>query len=118
MNEKNNSILKLPINRINENSVESRKNLYNENKELLDKIQKESSIYLSKVDLENDLDEVIHNKLVEYLECKDPVEYLQKSKDFNMVELIEKLTEKDCKLIKKIYELHKNRLNLEKKIVN
>jgi len=97
--QKNNSILKLPINRINENSVESRKNLYNENKELLDKIQKESSIYLSKVDLENDLDEVIHNKLVEYLECKDPVEYLQKSKDFNMVELIEKLTEKDCKLI-------------------
>lgn len=97
--QKNNSILKLPINRINENSVESKKNLYNENKELLDKIQKESSIYLSKVDLENDLDEVIHNKLVEYLECKDPVEYLQKSKDFNMVELIEKLTEEDCKLI-------------------
>jgi hypothetical protein len=97
--QKNNSILKLPINRINENSVESKKNLYNENKELLDKIQKESSIYLSKVDLENDLDEVIHNKLVEYLECEDPVEYLQKSKDFNMVELIEKLTEKDCKLI-------------------
>ena len=97
--QKNNSILKLPINRINENSVESKKNLYNENKELLDKIQTESSIYLSKVDLENDLDEVIHNKLVEYLECKDPVGYLQKSKDFNMVELIEKLTEEDCKLI-------------------
>ena len=73
--------------------------MYNEHKKLLEQIQKESSIYLSKVDLENDLDEVIHNKLVEYLECEDPVEYLQKSKDFNMVELIEKLTEEDCKVI-------------------
>ena len=97
--KKNSSILKLPTNRIDKNSVESKKELYNEHKKLLEQIQKESSIYLSKVDLENDLDEVIHNKLVEYLECKDPVEYLQKSKDFNMVELIEKLTEEDCKLI-------------------
>ena len=87
--KKNSSILKLPTNRIDENSVESKKELYNEHKKLLEQIQKESSIYLSKVDLENDLDEVIHNKLVEYLECEDPVEYLQKSKDFNMVELIE-----------------------------
>ena len=97
--KKNSSILKLPTNRIDENSVESKKELYNEHKKLLEQIQKESSIYLSKVDLENDLDEVIHNKLVEYLECEDPVEYLQKSKDFNMVELIEKLTEEDCKVI-------------------
>lgn len=97
--KKNSSILKLPTNRIDKNSVESKKELYNEHKKLLGQIQKESSIYLSKVDLENDLDEVIHNKLVEYLECEDPVEYLQKSKDFNMVELIEKLTEEDCKLI-------------------
>lgn len=97
--KKNSSILKLPTNRIDKNSVESKKELYNEHKKLLEQIQKESSIYLSKVDLENDLDEVIHNKLVEYLECEDPVEYLQKSKDFNMVELIEKLTEEDCKLI-------------------
>lgn len=102
--KKNSSILKLPTNRIDENSVESKKELYNEHKKLLEQIQKESSIYLSKVDLENDLDEVIHNKLVEYLECEDPVEYLQKSKDFNMVELIEKLTEEDCK---EIYE-HSN----------
>ena len=97
--KKNSSILKLPTNRIDKNSVESKKELYNEHKKLLGQIQKESSIYLWKVDLENDLDEVIHNKLVEYLECEDPVEYLQKSKDFNMVELIEKLTEEDCKLI-------------------
>ena len=97
--KKNNSILKLPTNRIDENSVESKKELYNEHKKLLEQIQKESGIYLSKVDLENDLDEVIHNKLVEYLKREDPVEYLQKSKDFNMVELIEKLTKEDCELI-------------------
>ena len=46
--------------------------------------------------MENDLDEVMHQKLSNILEANNLVEYLQKSKYYNMVELVEKLTDDDC----------------------
>ena len=93
----------LPTKRIDENSVNSRKNLYDKNKGKLDKIRQENKIFLSKVDLENDLDEILHAKLVKCLKTSNPVEYLQDSKSFNMEELVEKLTTKDCKIIYESY---------------
>ena len=39
--------------------------------------------------------------LVSYLGVTDPVAYLQKAKNFHMAELIEKITDADCR---KIYE--------------
>lgn len=93
----------LPTRRIDENSVNSKKNLYEKNKEKLDKIRQENKIFLSKVDLENDLDEILHDKLAKCLKTSNPVEYLQDSKSFNMEELVEKLTTKDCKIIYESY---------------
>ena len=91
----------LPQNQIANNTVESKRKLYEDNIEKLNNIREEYSIYLSKCDLENDLDEIIHDELVSYLGEEDVVGYLQKSKLFNMVELIEKITDDDCR---KIYE--------------
>lgn len=81
------------------NSVATRRELYENNFDTLNTIREKYQIYLSKVDLENDLDECLHDRLKELL-CKDaPVKYLQESKQYNMVELIEKLNEDDCKTI-------------------
>ena len=52
-------------------------------------------------DLENDLDEVMHDRLIDLLGETLPVDYLQDSKHYHMVELIEKLTDVDCR---KIYD--------------
>jgi putative ATP-dependent endonuclease of OLD family len=68
---------------------------------LLDEIREEHKIYLSKSDLENDLDEVIHSELVKYLNTKIPVVYLQDKKLHNMIELVDKLSKEDCE---KLYE--------------
>ena len=51
------------------------------------------------MDLENDLDEFLHDRLVDLLEDDEPVKYLQEAKNYNMVELIKKLTDEDCKEI-------------------
>lgn len=85
------------------NSIEYRKQLYNleQNLPVLNNIRKNLHVYLSKVDLENDLDEVLHENLVEYYNGKDTVIYLQAAKNNHMVELIEKLTDEDCR---KIYD--------------
>ncbi|MDE6285095.1 MAG: AAA family ATPase, partial [Bacilli bacterium] len=88
----------LPTENIKDNSVKSKRNLYSSNQSILDKIR-EYNIYLSKVDLENDLDEVLHDRLVILLENEDPVNYLQTAKHYNMVELVGKLSDDDCKAI-------------------
>ena len=88
----------LPTDQIDDNSVSAKRDLYNNNLQLLDGIRKTSSIYLSKVDLENDLDEAIHDRLVQLI-GSNPVEYLQEAKKYHMVELVEKLTYADCKAI-------------------
>ena len=93
----------LPTKRIDENSIGAKRSLYESNKEKLDKIRNENKVFLSKVDLESDLDEILHEKLVKYLKTTDPVGYLQDSKSFNMEKLVEKLTSKDCKCIYESY---------------
>lgn len=84
-------------------SVEYRKMLYKleRNLQVLDRIRENFHVYLSKVDLENDLDEVLHENLVNYLGKNNPVAYLQAAKNDHMVELIRSLTADDCR---KIYD--------------
>ena len=89
----------LPTKRIKGNSVAAKKKLYANNSAQLDKIRNEYKVFLSKCDLENDLDEVLHSKLVKYLVAEDVIAYLQDAKHYNMVELVEKLTDADCKKI-------------------
>ncbi|HEY0222518.1 MAG TPA: AAA family ATPase [Lactovum miscens] len=83
------------------NSIKLRRKLYNKQKvkETIDNIRVNNHIFLSQVDLENDLDEVLHEELVNYLEKDDPVKYLQGAKNNRMVELIEHLTDYDCKIL-------------------
>lgn len=56
-------------------------------------------IYLSEIDLENDLYSAIGESLVRIFENDNPVDYLQQSKLFNMVELVDNLSEEDCRNI-------------------
>ena len=51
--------------------------------------------------LEEDLDEILHDRLVYYLpESKgNPIEYLQASKNYHMVELADKLSYSECQII-------------------
>lgn len=88
----------LPTEPIDESGVEAKRNLYDSNRETLDQIRKEHSLYLSRCSLEEDLDEVLHEKMVEYLPQSggDVIGYLQDAKNNHMVELVEKLTLEDC----------------------
>ena len=89
----------LPTEQIQENSIAAKRALYNANIKTLDKIRSEYSIFLSKGDLENDLDEVMHDRLLTLLGETSPVDYLQDSKHYHMVKLIEKLSDTDCRTI-------------------
>lgn len=89
----------LPTEQIQENSIAAKRALYNANIKTLDRIRSEYSIFLSKVDLENDLDEVMHDRLLTLLGETSPVDYLQDSKHYHMVKLIEKLSDTDCRTI-------------------
>lgn len=86
----------LPTQPIEANSPSAKRELYNRSLSILDSIRDKYNIFLSKVDLENDLDEAMHDRLVELLDCSDPVRYLQSSKYYNMIELVKKLTLDDC----------------------
>lgn len=95
---------KLPIDPVKENTVDMKRLLYDNNRELLDLIRKKYKIFLSRCSLEEDLDEVIHDEMIEYLseaEEGNVIKYLQEAKKYNMVKLVEKLTPEDCR---KIYE--------------
>ena len=99
-----NGILKnnlLPTDRISGGEINDKIKLYDDNKTILDSIRKDYHVYLSKVSLEEDLDEVIHDEMVSYLLDSegDPVGYLKDAKKYHMVELVEKLTDEDCKKI-------------------
>lgn len=89
----------LPITQLSENSVSAKKALYYKNKKMLDEIRSKYRIFLSKVDLENDLDEVLHDRLIDLLGETSIVDYLQDAKHYHMVELVEKLTDEDCETI-------------------
>lgn len=73
----------------NEEELKNKKiEIYEENTELIDKFI-ENNIYLSKIDLENDLYGIIREELDEYTGKKDSVKWLQEHKLYNMVEFIE-----------------------------
>lgn len=95
----------LPDDRIANNSVCDKQALYDKNRTILDNIREEYHVYLSRVSLEEDLDEAIHKEMVDYLPDAngDVVSYLKDAKKYNMVELVEKLTDDDCKKIMKHY---------------
>lgn len=93
----------LPTKQLQENSISAKRDLYNTNKEKLDEIRSKYKIFLSKVDLENDLDEFMHDRLSVLLKETSPVDYLQDAKHYHMVELIEKLSEADCKAVYQHY---------------
>lgn len=95
----------LPDTPISESGVEAKRKLYDDNREKLDEIRAEYSLYLSKCSLEEDLDEVIHDQMIIYLPNADgdPIGYLQDAKNNHMVELVEKLTADDCKCIYEHY---------------
>ena len=93
----------LPDIPISESGVEAKRKLYDDNREKLDEIREEYSLYLSRCSLEEDLDEAIHDQMITYLPNADgnPIGYLQDAKNNHMVELVEKLTAEECK---RIYE--------------
>lgn len=95
----------LPTSPIDENGVDAKRRLYDANKQTLDQIRKDFSLYLSRCSLEEDLDEVIHDKMLEYLPDADgdAIAYLQDAKNNHMVMLVEKLTKDDCKTIYEHY---------------
>ena len=95
----------LPDTPIDESGVEAKRRLYDDNREKLDEIRDEYSLYLSRCSLEEDLDEVIHERMITYLPNADgdPIGYLQDAKNNHMVELVEKLTTEDCKCIYEHY---------------
>lgn len=86
----------LPTEQVTDNSVSAKRALYDKSIVLLDKIRKDYNIHLSRVDLENDLDEVLHDRMCKILGESDPVMYLQSSKHHNMVQLVEGLSDADC----------------------
>jgi len=57
------------------------------------------NIYLSKIDLENDLYEAIPEKMTDLFGPKDPIKEIQKAKLLNMIKLVEELSNEDCKSI-------------------
>lgn len=62
-----------------------------------------SDIYLSKIDLENDLYSVVQDKLDSFITTietkKSPIEYLQTAKMLNMIEFTQFLDDEGCKII-------------------
>lgn len=89
----------LPTTQLQENSISAKRALYQENEDRLNEIRSEYRIFLSKVDLENDLDEALHDRLIDLLKETSPVDYLQDAKHYHMVKLVEKLTDEDCSAI-------------------
>lgn len=61
--------------------------MYEQNKDKLEKIQKENHIFLSRCSLEEDLEETGILKVL-LVDKKTPVKYLKESKLYHMVELI------------------------------
>lgn len=96
---------KLPMDYVSDNKVEDKRMLYEKTKDLLDSIREKYHIFLSRVSLEEDLDEVLHDKLNHYLPKANgnPVAYLKDHKKYNMIKLVDKLNRDDCKTISSHY---------------
>ena len=81
--------------------IEAKRALYERYRSLLDKIREEDRIFLSHCGLEEDLDELLHEELVVYLPGSkgNPIDYLQDSKNYHMVELVDQLSIENCQAI-------------------
>lgn len=82
------------------NIIKTKGNLYSK----YDSLLKAKNIYLSKIDLENDLMDVLNQyskKLKDSLEISEEtiVEFLQKAKVKNMIKFLEKIEEAECREI-------------------
>lgn len=71
--------------------------LYEEKLSLIEEFNT-NNIYLSKIDLENDLNEAIKEKMEEVF-GDNPIKKLQSAKLINMIKLAEQLEEEDCRVI-------------------
>lgn len=72
-----------------------RNQIYLNNLNNISIVESEFKTFISKIDLENDLNEAIGNEMKEYLNTENAVEYLQKNKMKNMAELVLLLKEDD-----------------------
>lgn len=83
-----------------ENKIQYKKSLFSENAELL-KVAGQNGIFLSKVDLENDLNVSAGAEIRKTTKLEvDLVPYLQKKKMYNMAEIVEKF---DKNIANKVY---------------
>lgn len=73
-------------------------NLYDANMETIQQLEKQD-IYLSKIDLEHDLFEVVGESMKSILDSNDPVKYLQNAKMLNMIKLTQKFSKQDCEAV-------------------
>ena len=91
----------LPVACIDGNTMQDKRNLYKKSKKKLNQIRKKEHIFLSRVSLEEDLDEVLGPRVSEI--CSEAngnlVSYLKEQKKYNMINLVKKLEEQDCKAI-------------------
>ena len=95
---------KLPVANIpasGSGDINAKRVLYDKYRILLNQIREEDGIFLSHCGLEEDLDELLHDKMVVYLPDSNgnPINYLQDSKNYHMVELVDNLSIEDCQAI-------------------
>lgn len=90
----------IPVMQFDKSNKANYTKAYNDNKTILDTIREKYKIFLSIRDLENDLYDVLGEKLKNYLNVtKNPVKYLQAYKSFHMAELVKVLEPEDCEKI-------------------
>lgn len=77
---------------------EKKEELFDEHEKLIEDFEC-NDIFLSRVDLENDLYEVIPTKLEEVFGVHNPVKKMQDKKLLNMIKLIAQLTDEECQEI-------------------
>lgn len=78
--------------------IKEKLRLYSENETIIKKL-KTYKIYVSKIDLENDLYESIPQKMEEIFGIKNPIKEIQKAKLLNMIKLVEELDVENCRKI-------------------
>lgn len=78
------------------NEVAVKRKMFKDNIKSINSVKKDYRVFLSEVDLENDLNKILHKRLAEYLNKTNPVKYLQGKKQIRMFELINLLTDEDC----------------------
>lgn len=91
----------LPEDELLSKGIKQQKKIYRDNIDSISQMNK-SNIFISEVDLENDLQSALKRKrFKELVDHNNPVKYLQTKKQINMVDFINKLEDRDCR---KIYE--------------